>query len=284
MTTEKIPNLGSLKVNQIMGKYIKNHLFVLRTCFFKILSIQEERWTIIIPLLYSIVDSCESLLILSQRKKSKDPKVRDCFVISRTIIETIINIIFILGKGNSAKENARDHWLQKSYRDLNREFKIGDQILRKVWTGEIDLDKNPDLKKAFDKYTVKSGKENTKWTPESITKRLEFIHTKYGSKVSTGLHFSFFHIYRHASEIAHGTFFGGMFALGLTGPKNSNDSEKETILEKRSQLSTILLMVFLSISSLFKVIAKELPNKSLAEMDKNIQSSFFKESLWQNMK
>ena len=83
-----------------------------------------------------ILDSCDSLILLSQRPKGKFPKIRDSFIISRTIIETIINVTFIFAKGEEASKQAEKHWLQRTIRDLDRGIKVGDQIIKLKWTGK----------------------------------------------------------------------------------------------------------------------------------------------------
>jgi hypothetical protein len=44
-----------------------------------------------------------------------------------------------------------------------------------------------------------------------------------GEGVLTALHFSGFMIYRHSSEVLHGTLFGAMYTFGLTQPNSPDD-------------------------------------------------------------
>ena len=85
--------------------------------------------------------------------------------------------------------------------------------LQVEWQGKVDLSKNPDLENALRKFTNKKGREKRKWTTENIEKGIEIIEKKYGSEVSGNFVFGFTSIYRHASEIIHGTFLGPYFQL-----------------------------------------------------------------------
>jgi hypothetical protein len=66
-------------------------------------------------------------------------------------------------------------------------------------------------------------------------------------------------IYRHASEITHGTFFGALFALGLTSPSGPPKSPEELQNHQRQNLSILLLMLGQVISALIMVLAEEVP-------------------------
>jgi hypothetical protein len=51
---------------------------------------------------------------------------RDCYSIARSVVEVAANICYIIAEGPAAAELAMRHARQKSYRDLERESKIGD--------------------------------------------------------------------------------------------------------------------------------------------------------------
>jgi hypothetical protein len=213
----------------------------------------EPVWVSIIPLLYSIKDSCDSISLLAERGK-----IRDCFVLARTVFETIVNACFISAKGDAAAERAKRHSLQKSYRDLQRELSINDQNITVAWGGQVDPSTDPELQAALTDFTSKKGREITSWTPETVKDQIGAIDTKYGSKVSVGLQFALLSIYRHASEIAHGTLFGAMFSLGLTRPSKRTDSAESLLQYQRENLSMLLMMLGLAMSSLIALLDKEL--------------------------
>lgn len=94
---------------------------------------KNDYYDVLAPLLYSIKESCDSISFLA-----KNGKVRDCFVLARTIFETSVNFCFISAGGKDVAERAKRHALQKSFRDLSRELEIGNQKLQIHWQGKVD--------------------------------------------------------------------------------------------------------------------------------------------------
>lgn len=75
----------------------------------------DEVWQIIYPLLWSAEDSSQSILILAQAGK-----MRDCMILARGVLETIINISFICAKGKEVAKRAYRHYMQKSIRGIKK--------------------------------------------------------------------------------------------------------------------------------------------------------------------
>ena len=115
---------------------------------------------------------------------------------------------------------------------------------------------------ALTEFTSKKGREITSWTPETVQEQIEAIDARYGKRISTNLQFALMSIYRHASEIAHGTFFGALFALGLTSPSGSPKSPEELQNHQRQNLSMLLMMLGLATSAFIMVLAIEIPSLS----------------------
>ncbi|HEY4761434.1 MAG TPA: DUF5677 domain-containing protein [Thermoguttaceae bacterium] len=219
----------------------------------------------IFPLIYAILDSCHSISTLAQTGK-----VRDIFVLARSVLETIINVCFIYAQGTEAAEKISRHAEQKSIRDLERELRFNTSRIRLKWEGQDELVLKEEVKQALNEFTTTTGKDERKWTPENLIKRLEVIASKYEARVGTSLAFGIFSIYRHASEILHGTLFGVLFVLGFTKP-NWKPIEK-TELEKLhvGNLQMLLIILGFNISALILVLSVELDNKELAEATKLI--------------
>jgi hypothetical protein len=276
---------SSIENQKLLRKYLKNQVALLSFVHLVILpeKVDEGKWGIIFPLFYAVIDSYDALLTLTQLNSKKVPKLRDCLVISRTIIEIIINIVFVFAKGKSAVKNAYDHYMQKAFRNLDRELQIDDQILKIGLAGEVDLNKNPRLKKALDDFTSKRGREITKWTPETPVEKIEVIHRKYGPRVSKSLQLAFFQIYRLASEIVHGSFFGAMFLLGFSEPGGPPKNETQRKKRIRAHLSLTLMMVYISGNSLLRVLAKELPDKQLGKKIEELSEKFRNEERLKNI-
>lgn len=252
MGLDKIGEFGSLEATYRLWQFYARQTQLLEKARLSVLLESTERWSVLTPLLYAVVDTSGSILSLAQIGK-----VRDCFVLARTDFETIVNICFICAKGDETVKHAKNHALQKAYRDLSRELYISRQKLSIKWNGNIDPADNPELQTALAEFTSKKGREITGWTPETVQQQIEIIDSCYGKRVSTRLQFALMSIYRHASEIAHGTFFGALFALGLTSPSGAPKTPEELQNQQRQNLSMLLMMLGLSASALIIVLAEE---------------------------
>ncbi len=239
--------------------FFNKHVQLLAQLYSVLLAESGERWRVLVPISYSIEDSCKTISMLAPHGK-----MRNCFVIARTVFETIVNFCFICGGGNEAAARAEAHARQKAYRDLQREVEINERKLSVQWSGQVDLSSNPELKAAIEEFTSSKGRERD-WTPENVKKRIEAIDAKYGEKVATNLQFALFTIYRHASEIAHGTLFGSLFALGATQPSGPPASSEDMAKYQRQKIAMLLMMLGFSVSSLLKAVATELPIQALID-------------------
>lgn len=243
--------LGSEEAVNYMYSFFDDHLDIIKKLDNMIVKYEGNMWVSLIPLLYSIKDSSDTMGILIEKGK-----LRDSYIIARTIFETVVNACFICAEGEEAAEKSRRYAKQKAYRDLERELEIDSRILRSKWMSKDFIHISDELRSAIEEYTNKSGKEITSWTQESVKKKIEKISQKYGFDVGVKLQFGLFFIYRHASEIAHGSVFGALYILGFTSPLGVQDS-KSLRISQLEQSSTLFLMLGLSLSALIKVIEKE---------------------------
>lgn len=177
----------------------------------------------VVPLMLAATgSSCNSILKLT------DPPelgVRDAFILARSVIEGLINVCYILGEGSEAAKRAESHAKQKSVRDLDRSLEVSDFRISLRWAGADELEIDADLQSALDEFTSKKGREITEWAEDKLGVRLEKIAHRFGKEVEVRLVSAFFAIYRHASELSHGTFFGSLFFLGKTSPGDNSVEE-----------------------------------------------------------
>lgn len=223
----------------------------------------NEPWTTLLPVFWAILESTGSLSMLAQAGR-----VRDCYIVCRSVFETIVNAAFIIGGGVPMAERARRHALQKIYRDGDRRLEVGDMVFTLKRNPPVDLSNHPSIKEALDEFTSKKGREITAWTPETVEQRLTAIHERFGAEVTKGLMSGLIGIYRHASEVVHGTVFGAMHTLGMAefcGPNRSSDSLE---IDRRRYLCMLLLMTGFSLGSLIRVISQELELPELVERSK----------------
>jgi len=214
-------------------------------------------------LLHAATDTNKSIALLA-----REEKMRDVFVLARTSYETMLNACFILAEGEVVADKAYRHVLQKSWRDLDRELIINETAVYIRHRSQVDPSDNGDLQEAIDEFTSKRGREITSWTAESVKERIEVVDRKYGGDTVMGLQFGLLAIYRHASDIAHGTLFGSMFAVGLTQPEGPPKSPMELVSYQRSNLCMLLTMLGGVVDSLLQVLGHELGQTDFVEESK----------------
>lgn len=227
------------------------------------------------PLTTCIIDSYRSYYILSSNRC-----LRDAYVSSRTILETILNTGYIACEGVSAAEKAVNHARQKTYRDLDRILKTKHLEIHIGVKDFKNLNVDKDLQKAIDYYTTTKGKENRKWDEKSTFAKIEIIHDTFGDDISGKLTWALFHIYRYASEVAHGTVFNALHMAGLTKqesirPKNANDYSKHNYFELALLNQTTMIMGY----CIIVILNKYYPLQISVEKWTNLSERFKKERI-----
>lgn len=143
---------------------------------------------------------------------------RDCYSISRSVVESAINSCYVIAEGEAAAEKLIEHAAAKSSEDLNRKSKVGDSEINLYAT---DAEGN----RLIEDYD-KNGNYIKSWTNLSVDSRIEVVGTKLSKKILGSLHWARFMVYRHSSEILHGTLFGSLYFSGQTIPNKVNSLEK----------------------------------------------------------
>ena len=173
---------------------------------------------------------------------------RDCYSIARSIVEIAVNICYILAEGPNAAERAIRHARQKSYQDLERESEISNAIIRLTYSSRPDASAIEGLEADIAEFTSRTGREKG-WMDLSIDKRIEVAGGKLGDSVLNSLHFARFMVYRHSSEILHGTFFSALYFFGLSSPTGQQRTWDETAEFVGQQHMMILLAIVLALSA-----------------------------------
>lgn len=260
-------DLGSPETSKNIWNFYRNQTRLL-TESTTLVNKQESRlWGVVAALLLSVNETNGSLLWLARNRKA-----RDAYVLSRTVLETIINTCFILANGPETAEKAWRHANQKAYRDLDRTVRVNEKVFRLKWTGRVDLAQHPELMEAIREYTSKKGREITSWTPETVNQRIEAIDKKYGNRATTSLQLALLAIYRHSSEISHGTLFGAMQSIGLLQPPGPPNNLEQMIIFRQKQVNMLCLMLGASIDSLLWILGKELGDESFAQKSSRAMS------------
>ncbi|EMQ6158647.1 hypothetical protein R9D69_001224 [Pseudomonas aeruginosa] len=223
------------------------------------------------PLIDSVEESTSSLRLLATKQA-----LRDSYVISRVIYEAAINACFLLTAPLELSNRASVHAKQKALRSLVRKIEIaGTPLFEFKFSGADELMQKPKYKEWLDEFTTKSGREITSWTPENVQQRLEAVHLSFGGELTRGLAFGLL-LYRHASEIAHGTLYGTLFSWGAMEPSRSLNSPNDLALFRRAELRHLLKLVCFTLESLIRICASVLEEPLLGESAKSARLDYYK--------
>jgi hypothetical protein len=190
----------------------------------------------VLPMMLQAIGSSSATLV--RLSDAPGCATRDCYSIARSIVELSANVTYLLAEGPTVADRALRHATQKAYQDLERESTIGGTTIRAEFTGRPDPSSVPGLEEAKQEFTWKSGRERP-WVDASLDERIAAAGTHFGDDVLTSLHFARFMVYRHSSEILHGTLFGAMYFFGLTQP---DERTQEQATEHIGQQHMMLLM------------------------------------------
>lgn len=144
--------------------------------------------------------------------------LRDCLVISRGVLETLVNAGFILASGEEEANKAERHAVYKFVKDVERLRNYKEQKVRAEFLKIFplpELVKNSSYEQLEEEFSQRSGIDKP-WTSVSFRDRIKFIEQEFHDAGWLMEQASFI-CYRHASEITHGTFFGCMHFLGKGG-------------------------------------------------------------------
>ena len=263
MNTSKKPHLifGAAEGIKELLDGLSSQLDLLNQARFIIGEQSDEVWHTIYPLIWSVEDSSQSIIILARAGK-----MRDCMIIARGVLEAIINISFICVKGKKVAKRAYRHYMQKSIRGIIQDIDFKERYLGEVYSIKFEPNKSPVIKAAVDEFTGKKGREITAWIPESLQARVDAIAEKYGKKLSKPLEVVIDSIYRDSSELIHGTFYGAMFSFGWAKVPKELLSPPVSLKEYyQEHISMVLFLISGAISTLIKILSKELPLKQISD-------------------
>lgn len=207
----------------------------------------------VLPLMLQALGS--SSYTLARLSKNSGLHTRDCYSIVRSIVEIAVNICYILAEGPSTADRAIRHARQKSYQDLERESEINNAIIRASYSNRPNPSDIEGLEAEIAEFTSRTGREKG-WVDLSIDMRIEVAGKKLGDSVLNSLHFARFMIYRHSSEILHGTFFSTLYFFGVTSPSNKKRTQDEAIEFIGQQHIVILFAALLSLSAVVESFHK----------------------------
>src|SRR5690606_35980765 len=115
-----------------------------------------------------------------------------------------------------------------------------------------DIDAIDGLKEALEEFS-KNGREITDWTPLNISRRIAAI-SNFDPGAGVALGGALMAVYRHASELLHGTYFGVLYFWSVDGqPPRGKDHFNEQWL---THFTAIFVALFFSASAIIRVCAR----------------------------
>jgi hypothetical protein len=172
-------------------------------------------------------------------------QVKDAYPIARGIIEGSVNISFIMARGAEVAERADRHAQVQAYRDLKREWDSGGWQMSVGYSAAPPPEEIARLDAMALEFRTPKGREKD-WISETLKQRLEAIGAVFPSTAMISLNASAFNIYRHASEVIHGSYYSAVYFWGLTSPggaaPRSEHDLKLTLLDH--QFSVLMSVIF----------------------------------------
>jgi hypothetical protein len=205
----------------------------------------------VLPIMLQALGSSSNTLV--RLSDSPGLQSRDCFSICRSIVELAVNVWYILAEGEGAASRAQRHASQKAIRDLDRKSTVGDETIDLRSAALSNLKLPQEVEDSIAEFTSLSGREKG-WTDLNIDARCKRISHVLGGKVLTPLHWARFAVYRHSSEILHGTFFSAAFFMGLTEPTGPPASPKEWLNRISGQHLMLLMSTVLSLLAVARAV------------------------------
>ncbi|HEY0628892.1 MAG TPA: DUF5677 domain-containing protein [Sphingomicrobium sp.] len=214
-------------------------------------AVDREPFRVPLLMLQAVGVSVHSVLKLTSER---DMGIRDSFGIVRAAVETSINAAYIALSGEQMAEKAIRHMRQKRWRDLRRHGRVGDLRITVSRDVDLEVDDVPGLREALEEYTNKRGEEVRNWTPENLEKRVSAI-SDFHRPAGLSLGIAYFAIYRPASELLHGTYYG--VNLFWQGSRNrpARGRDEFDALWVTEHFVTLLTSIFFAASGAINAIA-----------------------------
>jgi len=263
------PKIGTKEYLRYYQELLLQHTFLLNNWYDTLTNHKDSQKVIFSLMVWPMLESCQSILILSENKK-----LRDCLALSRMVLDLALNLGYFSVHGKKAIDKALKHAHQKSYRDLHRNMELDDI---KIFIGLNNLDNvemPSKLEKAIEEYTTTNGNEERSWTgdkKDNVFRKIKQIRNKHGKSIGMAMAMGTFEIYRHSSEILHGSIFGSMYALGITDfrhnwPKTEEDREKHAFTELSLLLNVLCLLCNASMRIVLQYYPDEIMKKEASEL------------------
>jgi hypothetical protein len=191
--------------------------------------------------------------------------VRDAYPIARSIVEGVINVLFIMAKGPEMAVRAKRHAEQKAFRDLHRTWKSGKSTITVQRFVELTPEERSRLEALAAEFEARNGREKD-WIDEKIAERLAAIAASFPNSSHIILDAATFNIYRHASEVVHGSYFAAMHFWGLGGGRGRPARGDQMRLLMLDHQFAVLMSATFAFTALIECVASYIGETGLNEL------------------
>jgi hypothetical protein len=169
---------------------------------------------------------------------------KDTYLIARSVCEGSINIAYLMASDPEIARKAQRHAQVRAFRDLHREQTTGGWTINLGYQGALPPTEVDRLESMAREFTSARGREKD-WTDLTVRQRLDAASMAFGSTALLSLSVSFANIYRHASEVTHGSYYGALMIWGLTAPGFSRSgSSALRLVFADHQFSSLVSAIF----------------------------------------
>ena len=169
---------------------------------------------------------------------------KDGYPLARAIIEGAVNVAYLMASDPGISRKAQRHAEVRAFRDLSRQEDLGGWTIQVGYQGQVPTAEVQRLEAMAAEFTTAKGREKD-WTDLSIRQRLDTAAVAFKSTALLSLNVSAFSIYRHASEVMHGSYYGALMIWGMTtpGPRKANIDAFRLVFVDH-QFSTLMAAIF----------------------------------------
>nr|WP_320166616.1 DUF5677 domain-containing protein [uncultured Methylophaga sp.] len=196
-------------------------------------------------LVYQLVDDAVNL------GKKGGLSTASCIPIIRSVIETCINITYILACGEEQAKKAMNHAIARTIKGFDRESGSGSHSIRVKRLVPDEFVKQFDDE--VNEFTSKKGRA-LNWTQLSVVQRIDEIAKVFGDEIARNLNGVYIGSYSDSSELIHGSFLGCLIAHVREPFTNATIDATETQLKYDKKFTGILTDSFMSTSCALRAL------------------------------
>ena len=247
--TKKSTLFGSIEISQHFNKFLYSQTTILKGVVNEKLNKKAEDVKIVLA---SVCNTATAIVTLGDRT---DYFYNESVMLSRSVIEKLINFCYLMCCDESSYEKFVMHALYKSYHNLNKEKFTEKQKLKMEFKGkdEIVIDENKNLKRALELFP----KKKMSWTKLDVNKRVNLIDQK--TNINTGIFLlNTLSIYSDASEALHGSLYGCSFHTFAYDPTIDHKNKAEVNINLQKNIT----LLYWQLGSMIHEVIKLLNNSN----------------------